>query len=80
MPPLPPESVDYLRMNLDLTPTEYMDTSRDMYETAMAYQCARANGTNDARDEERQRQEADQKRAAHEARAAAQNKRLLGLL
>ncbi len=50
-------------MNLDLTPTEYMNTSRDMYETAMAYQCARANGTNDARDETAKAKEREAKEA-----------------
>ena len=51
-------------MNLELTPTEYMDTSRDMYETAMAYQCARANGINDARDEAAKAKEREAKSAA----------------
>jgi hypothetical protein len=63
--------VDYLRMQLELSPTEYMETSRDLYETAMAYQCARANGINDARDEDRKRRE-------REAKSAAALKRLRG--
>lgn len=62
-PPLPAASVDYLRMNLDLSPTEYMDTSRDLYETAMAYQCARAQGITDARNEERQRKDREGRQA-----------------
>lgn len=58
-------------MNLDLSPTEYLGTSRDLYETAMAYQCARAQGINDARDE-------DRKRKDREAKQQASLKRLRG--
>jgi len=51
-------------MSLELTPNEYLSTSRDVYETAAAYQSARHRGAEAARDEERKRKERDAKTAA----------------
>ncbi len=53
------EVVDYLRMNLELSPNEYLATSRDVYETAMAYQGARAQGIEKAREEHRKQQDTE---------------------
>lgn len=54
---MPAGSVDYLRMNLDLSPNEYMNTSRDVYEQAMAYQNSRVQGAEAAKEEHRKEQE-----------------------
>lgn len=43
-------------MNLSLTPNEYMETSREVYETALAYQSARTKGIEKAREEHKERE------------------------
>lgn len=58
-------------MSLDLTPNEYMDTSRAVYETALAYQNARAEGIDAARASERKHQEREARQAASLAKLKA---------
>lgn len=57
----PEEAIDYLRMHLELTPNEYMNTSRAVYETALRYQNARARGTEAARAEHEKQKETERK-------------------
>lgn len=51
-------------MNLELSPNEYLNTSRDLYERAEAYQNARSRGIEDAREEQRKAKEREAKVAA----------------
>lgn len=67
MTPLPPEAIDYLRVSLELTPNEYLNTSHDFYETALAYQNARGEGIEAARENERKRAERDAREQASHA-------------
>lgn len=71
MTPLPPDAIDYLRVSLVLTPNEYMNTSHDFYETALAYQNARAEGIEAARENERKRDERHAKEQAALAKLKA---------
>lgn len=71
LPALPSDAIDYLRVSLELTPNEYMDTSHDFYETALLYQNARAEGIEAARANERKRAERDAKQAASLAKLRA---------
>jgi folate-dependent phosphoribosylglycinamide formyltransferase PurN len=51
-------------MKLDLTPNEYMATSRDLYETARSYQVAREQGIAAAHADHRKHKERMQKEQA----------------
>jgi len=51
-------------MNLDLSPNEYLSTSRALLDTAFAYQGARVRGREDAHEEERKRKERTAQQAA----------------
>ena len=61
MPGLSWELVDYLRMELRLSPNEYLATSRDVYETASAVQAAYREGIEAAREAHRKKQASDEK-------------------
>lgn len=58
-------------MNLHLTPNDYLDTSRAVYETALACQNARDAGVEAARADERKRKEREAKEAASLAKLKA---------
>lgn len=49
-------------MNLELTPNEYLGTSRAVYETALAYQNARHRGAEQAKKDEVERKDAERRR------------------
>ena len=64
MPGIPWEVVDYLRMELRLSPNEYLDTSRDVYETASAMQAAYREGVEAAREAHRKQEDRKQREEA----------------
>jgi len=57
-------ALDYLRVSLDLTPREYLATSKDYFETALLYQDARRRGIEDARSEHRSGKELEKEEEA----------------
>lgn len=65
-------------MNLELSPNEYMNTSREVIETAMAYQSARARGVEQARSDYQQEQEAQRERERQQRESEARLMQKLG--
>lgn len=62
LPGLPMEVGYYLRMDLSLSPNEMFDTSKDLFDTAAAYQNSRDEGLAKARQEHAEKQEKERER------------------